>query len=455
MDGRSQLGFPLLILLALAAALALAGPGGATKPAAEAPAAAPELHPAELRRISVASLPEVADGVERVRELEFDRLPEPEVVSSGYLNRLAERQLERQDGGLGIAADNAVGRITGLLGGDEDLGAAVGSTGDLAAAAYDPRSERLFVVSDAVVSSQALVEFVLAHELDHALEDQAFGLPQGKGNKAPQRRRGSASLRSASQNDDAALASQALVEGSATTVMGLYAARYLNPLDLVAAAGTIDDGTDAVPEVLVEQLTWTYLGGQRFISELVDLAGSWKLVDNALANRPPASTEQVLHPRKYVLDERPEPVAIQSGSLQDEGWARADRNVFGEFATSLLLGVGADPAEVEPAAAGWAGDRYELWRRDVAPAECEAPCRGDLVLVGRWAWDTDADRAQFDRAAERYLVGGLGAEPAGERVWRLDSGWAAVASAGRETTLAFAPDRATAVSVAGDQAGRT
>ena len=115
------------------------------------------------------------------------------MVSSDFLNRLGARELERQSGELGIGADQAVGEITGLFEPDEDLGAAYESTGDLAAAAYDPRTERLYVVSDAVAANRALVEFVLAHELDHALEDQRFGI--GGGGKL---------------DDDAALAGQAL-----------------------------------------------------------------------------------------------------------------------------------------------------------------------------------------------------------------------------------------------------
>ena len=265
---------------------------------------AEQLDPAELERISVEAVPGVADGVERIRGLEFRRLPEPEVVSSAYLNRLGARELERQEGELGLAADDAVGRITGLLAPGEDLRAAYESTGDLAAAAYDPRTKRLFVVSDAVAANRALVEFVLAHELDHALEDQRFGLRDAR-----------------RLDDDGALAAQALTEGSATAVMTDFAVRHLNPLELLAATDTIDQGAGDVPAVLVEQLTWTYLGGQRFVTELRELAGGWKLVDYALSERPPASTEQVLHPRKYLADERPEPVRIDPGGARGAGLA--------------------------------------------------------------------------------------------------------------------------------------
>ena len=40
-----------------------------------------------------------------------------------------------------------------------------------------------------------------------------------------------------------------------------YGARYLNPFDLLAASAAIDTGTGDVPKFLVDELTWTYLGG--------------------------------------------------------------------------------------------------------------------------------------------------------------------------------------------------
>ena len=307
----------------------------------------------------------------------------------------------RGEGGLGLGADDAFGAITGLLGPDERLEAAYESTGDLAAAAYDPQTKRLYVVSDAVVANRALVEFVLAHELDHAIEDQNFGLP------------GADAI-----DDDQALAETALTEGSATSVMTDYAARNLDPFELLAATDGIDTGTGAVPKAYVDQLTWAYLGGLRFINALRELAGSWKLVDYALESRPPASTEQILHPRKYVQDERPDPVRIDGAPLRAAGWRPADRDVLGELPTSQLLELGVEHPVAKRAAAGWDGDRYELWRRDVSPADCEYPCRSDLVLAAKWRFDTRGDptavRARRGSTSSAASTRGRADAPPGE-----------------------------------------
>jgi hypothetical protein len=430
--------FSLLILLVLGGALAVAGPGDAQRPEPPAevarPTASGQLEADRLARISVRSLPGVARGVARVRNLQFGHLPKPEVVSSAFLNRLGARELADHSGNLGIGADNAFGAITGLLQPDEDLHAAYTSTGDLAAAAYDPRTKRLYIVSDAAAPNRALVKFELAHELNHALEDQHFGI--GGGGRL---------------DDDAALARQALVEGSATELMIEYARAYLNPLELIAATGTIDEGTGDVPKAFVDQLTWTYLGGRKFIDSLRTTSGDWKLVDYALETRPPQTTEQVLHPSKYLRDELPDPVRINPAPLRTRGWRLADRNVLGELATGKLLEVGADATAATAAARGWDGDRYELWRRGVAPSNCDYPCRSDLALVAKWRFDRMPDALEFERAASAYLTDGLGADDLAGPAWRVDGGYASVATAGDVSAIAFAPTEELARQAAGAQ----
>lgn len=437
-SGRAGLACGLAILVALGGTLALAGgwrDAGAAPESRAAKRPAEPLSSRQVARISVAVTPSVARQVARLRRLELGRPPRPEVVTARYLNRLAVREL-RERGGVAIGADEAVGRITGLLRPDEQLEAAYRSTGDLAAAAYDTEGKRLYVVRDAAAGNRAMIKFLLSHELDHALEDERFGLPDGGG-----------------ANDDAALAQQALVEGLATSVMIDYAAVHLDPLSLFAAANQIDTGTGDVPRAFVDQLTWTYLGGNRFIAALRRLADGWKLVDYALSTRPPATTEQVLHPAKYVRDESPAPVRLDPSPLRSHGWRLADRDVSGELTTSRLLALGGDDELARRAAAGWNGDRYELWRRASAPRDCTPPCRDDLALVMLWRWDSPADARQFGRAARDYVESGLGGERAGTATWRVEGGSVALRSGPEVNALVFAPDRATAAAAASAQLG--
>jgi hypothetical protein len=315
--------------------------------------------------------------------------------------------------------------MTGLLKPSEELENAYGSTGDLAAAAYDPETERLYIVRDTTgVPNRALIEFLLSHELDHALEDQNFGI--GGGGKL---------------DTDASLARQAMIEGLATSVMQDYGTQYLNPIDLLAGASGIDTGNHGVPQFLVDELTWTYLGGDDWINALRDVGQGWKLVDYALGSRSPATTEQILHPVKYLAEESPDDVEIDDAALAaTPGLKRVDHAGLGELETTDLLKVGADESLAKRAADGWNGDSYELWREAGAKLrDCADPCRKGLFLVIRWSWDSAGDADQFDRAAQAYIEDGLGAKPDGPGEWSLGPTAVAAGSVGTTSTLVFAP----------------
>ena len=110
-----------------------------------------------------------------------------------------------------------------------------------------------------------------------------------------------------------------------------------------------------------------------------------------------------------------------------------------------------DKILAKAAAAGWGGDRYELWRRDVAPGACEYPCRADLVLVAKWMWDTRSDGAEFGDAARAYVQDGLNGDAVTRDVWQVEGGYVALAGSGRATALVFAPDVDLARTVAAAQ----
>ncbi len=283
------------------------------------------------------------------------------------------------------------------------------------------------MIRDAVPANRALIEFVLAHELTHALEDQRFGLRDVSGG-----------------SDDGLLARLALTEGTATAVMTEYARRYLDPLALAGSALGLDTGTHGVPRFIVQQLNFAYLRGAAFVDALYRRAGDWNVVNIAIRQRPPASTEQVMHPAKYLLGERPLPVALDAAP--GPGWRALDSGSVGEFPTFQLLALGNPEATARAAAAGWGGDRYRLWGRAGAPVRCESgrSCRRRYALLAAWRWDTAADRAQFARALRRYLAAGLGARPAGHDAWAVPAGWAVSATAGGTVRLALAPRRALA-----------
>jgi hypothetical protein len=430
----AHLPYALVLLLATGAALLAAGLARDVAPTASPAGAERDADPVAIAESSLELLPQVARRVQAIRGLRFEEVPLPRVVSAEFLSARIAAEFRRREGEPeeALAPDEAIARITGLLDGDEDMLGIVEESGDLAAAAWDTELERLYVVAGTFARSPQLLEFVLAHELTHAIEDQRFGLPDpGHG------------------DGDRGLAELALVEGTATALMVEYARRHLDPLALGLAAFRINPGTDAIPAFLVEQLEWAYMGGARFVERLHEIAGGWALVDHALEHRPPASTSQVLHPLKYLRDESPLPVEIDTSRLRGSGWQLEDEGTVGELATRQILALGVSDARAREAATGWLGDRYELLRRGTAAQECTHPCRDALALVLRWRWGSPADGREFARAARLYVERGLGAAPAGEGVWRPEGGWVALAAAPRATTLAFAPTQALARRAAG------
>ncbi len=165
---------------------------------------------------------------------------------------------------------------------------------------YDPRLDALFV-RDHLEGTE--LEATLYHELVHALQDQAYHLDDFSAWKE--------------DGTDRASALSALAEGDATSAMydGLFAVlaertgtTRRTALDLSTAellvgldAAAEVDGDDGVPPIVRRSLLAPYRDGLVFVQAL-RRRGGWKAVNDAF-ERPPASTEQILHLERYLARE--------------------------------------------------------------------------------------------------------------------------------------------------------
>lgn len=376
----------------------------------------------------------IAARVERIRGLPFRRRLVPRRVSAEQARREGLADLDRSSPPARLHAQEELLELLGLLPPGTTLRRLEGAVyGEQVAGFYDPRRKRLSVVEGAAGSGAAggaLDDITLAHELNHALEDQRFGIRD-----------------SPSGTDDAASAYTALVEGSATEVMTRYALRYIGAgQSLSGALGALAQQAHAttLPPYLEASLLFPYEAGQRFVESLYGFSHDWRLVNLALKVNPPRSTEQILHPRKWLRAEDPLPVRLAVGERLGRGWQRLTAGSLGEWDTSqLLLRAGASGPAAREAAAGWGGARYELWRRSAAARTraCAAPCRSRDVLVISWAWDTGSDARRFDAALSPLLTRGLHGRSAGRGAWNLPGASAAMSLGARTTTLAFAPSQ--------------
>ena len=368
--------------------------------------------------------------VERIRGRRFKRAIAPKVVTADQARADSLRDVDTEYPVKQRAADGELLKLLGLIPPGADILELLKKvSGEQIVGYYDTRRKILRLVSGNGADSPALVDITLAHELTHALEDQVFGLDEQGGT-----------------TDDESSAATALNEGTATYVMDEYSQCCVDrqQLALGSLASLAGGSTAGIPPYVERTLTFSYTAGEDFVRHLHDLTGNWSLVDVALENQPPVSTEQIIHPDKYAPFEPPLPVKLRTRPLLGDGWTRASAGTLGELDTRELLRLG-DPGRAASAAAGWGGNRYELWRRTgPATADCRAPCRGRDALVVSWRWDSPAEAREFDPVLREYVEKGLKGRRAGSGVWGLDGGAVAVAGGREATTIAWAPDAALA-----------
>jgi hypothetical protein len=145
-----------------------------------------------------------------------------------------------------------------------------------------------------------------------------------------------------------------------------------------------------LPGSLRAQLLFPYTNGVAFVQGLAN-KGGWAAVNEAYA-RPPDSTEQILHPEKYVAHEEPVDVSVPADLAKrlGAGWTVDFQDTLGEFGlrTWLQLVGGLDQAAASSAADGWGGDRVVL------------VSHGDAFAIAvETVWDTPDDAAAFAAAA--------------------------------------------------------
>jgi hypothetical protein len=292
---------------------------------------------------------------------------------------------------------------------------------------YTPDEQVLYVIAESV-NMFAGEEIVYAHEYTHALQDQHFGLKR---------------FLSADMNADQAIAARALAEGDATLVMGAYAHTNISDSEMeymaYRAAFVKREEIEAASPALGVLTFFPYLEGTRFVFALWSNGQNWSEVDAAY-NAPPVSSEQVMHPEKYLAHDAPRAVTLPDlGQPLGEGWREVDRNTLGEIGLLAWLMDHLDQAAAAEGAAGWGGDTYTLWMDG----------QGHRVLAVKSAWDTPGEAAQFYRAFGDYItrrslgVPRLTLDEADRRLWEYEGRATFLARAGDGVLIVLAPDRAT------------
>jgi hypothetical protein len=246
---------------------------------------------------------------------------------------------------------------------------------------YDPKTREFYIADWIPLDEQRVV---MAHELTHALDDQNFNIDPW--------------MKAARPNDDAEIARDAVIEGSALAAMLDYAfreqklsVRDLPDVTLLIRGEVLKQMAEypqlaKAPPFIRDELVFPYLAGTTFTQQVLKANSGWGDFHKVFED-PPVSTQQILHPQLYISGTKPQPVSLPDlKGVLPHGWKMLEENVLGEFGLSAVLKqyLGQDRAEkLSPA---WAGDWYALFENEKSK---------QTILVYRLQLDNARNAARF------------------------------------------------------------
>jgi hypothetical protein len=359
--------------------------------------------------------------VETVRGLEFESTVPVELVS----------RAEFRNGSTGSrdypAAfrrfDNAKFEALFLVGEDRDaLAVQQSNRGSSVAGYYSPGSDEIVVIYPGDTPDLP-GESTLSHELVHALQDQQFGLGDARATTRDERN-----------------AQNGLIEGEANLVQRRYTSNCGAAWSCLPAPGSGGGGGGDFHLGIYVLNFFPYSDGPGFVA-FYEARGGWDRID-AMHDRYPASSEQVIHPEKYAVDRDP-PTAVELPERARNGWERVRPPGRAAYATVGQAGMTAmfaytlyddyreggvvarddflniedgevdrrDPFRYDLAYTdGWDGDRLHVYRKG-----------DETAYVWRSVWDSPAEAREF-AAGYRALLDHWGASEERDGVYRVREG---------------------------------
>jgi len=379
---------PYLIFLLFLISLVFYGCGGKEEPASTSLAnettAAVTLNTGTTSKRNP-TIKSITDEISRLRGLSIKKEIAVKYLDRNGLKDEVKKEIEKEYPPGRLAQEERALKKIGLLEPGDNLMELVSAmlTEEIIGY-YDDETQELVVVSNEP-RINLMNEITLAHEITHALQDQNYGLQQ----IAPT---------SDTNDDDQHLARLALVEGDATVTMNEYAQGNLSGFDLLSLSLQALGASGMSAGYLEDTLSFPYMAGEEFVNFLKD-KGGWITVDEAYKH-PPDSTEQVIHPDKYIAGEQPLPVEIPDlTGVAGSDWQLVEDGTIGEFSIGELLSRYISGKQAQEAAAGWGGGRARYYE-DAA---------GRSLLIMQLAWDSQLDADEFAEAMGLSLENRYGA----------------------------------------------
>ena len=370
--------------------------GGGSQPSNLAPTwtSTPMPTPLPLSEETIASMAALEEEVKIVRNLPGPVNIDRELMTKDKLSGVMESQLIDEEVIDWLKNDEIVLRALGFINEDYDLiQAGLNSRGDALGGYYDPDGNKINLVGSSFLGVE---QYVYVHEYAHAIQDANFDLNR------------LGLFPDCEKPLQACLAARALVEGDAS----LTAEKWLQDfppeeggadiLDFQPPPALFEDEVE--PAYFTMNSVFAYERGKDFVEELYD-SGGWNRVNRAYAALP-ETTEQILHPAKYMQGEPL--VFLDHPDLSPVfayEWDLIRRDSLGEWETYLLLAYNDYPGARQPeadaaaAAEGWGADEYRVYIH---------PELNDVFLSAYWIWDTAEDSDQFYTLMLAYVSSRFG-----------------------------------------------
>ena len=422
----------------------LAGPLAAQTSHLEAQAQPPEPKPlhGDERRELLGSIDGILRFAAEDSGLAVHRSVRPRLVSRAEVTRYLKARFAEDESAKRLARSELVLKKFGLLPRTFDLKPfLLRLLTEQIAGFYDDKTKTVNLLNWVSAAEQ---KPVLAHELTHALQDQAVGLERWSSSGVNGLARSTAEQNEHVRRDEWETARSAVAEGQAMLVYTDYALQptrhtLLDSPEVLDRLLTADAGAGGesspvlaeAPRVLQEALLFPYTEGLAFEAALLRDGGKARAFAETLA-RPPASSYEVMTPAAYLAHEAmPVLLLPDLNALLGSAWTPYDVGVIGELDVRMLAESYASEDEARALAPLWAGGVYYAAQRKDARGEAANSTRSvGLVYLSRWKDAEAASRfAAMYRAglARRYadvqaVPGDAGHERTGESSWTTGEG---------------------------------
>ena len=342
-----------------------------------------------------AEVPGVAAELTRISGMKLRHAVPCDFITKEQINQFLRKRVKETSSPDEVRAEELTLKKFGLIPQDFNLAEnEVDLLTEQAAAFYDYNRKKLFITDSTSSESQ---EPVLAHELSHALADQNYNLARF--------------IKQGRKSDDGSTARLAVMEGQATWMMSEYLARKSGSSlrDSATLAATManlaagDEGGDAAksdgefpvydkePLYLRLTLVFPYTKGMSFQQAVLQRDSQQAFGEVFL--KPPASTQQILHPEKYFDQVQPTDPALPVVHLP-HGYKGLVGGELGELEQGILLEQYVGKTRAAAIAPHWRGCNFELQENKKA---------GRVVLLYSTEWDSE-ESAKLYFAAYREAL---------------------------------------------------